>query len=223
MLASPLVRHTKKWRSMEEGLSLGQARMSQHYQGSWEDVREYAQERPSGNILTAQVGTVGVPSSRSPVKLTSTVHHCPALHALLILVASQPLWASRLPRPCFTKKPKLMADGCRSTKTQSLCREGPFLLKSLSLESGCRWGFTSNHTPAWLPLPFPASQPFQASPGSLSFINHFHRNVWLRICFWENLISEALGRLLPFQLCTSLMAILCLKLALYRKKNLLAA
>ena len=114
-----------------------------------------------------------------------------------------------------------MADGCRSTKTQPLCREGPFLLQSLSLESGCRWGFTCDHTRAWLPLPFPASQPFQASSGSLSLINHFHRNVWLRICFWENLISEALGRLLPLQLCTSLMAILRLKLALYRKKNLL--
>ena len=116
-----------------------------------------------------------------------------------------------------------MADGCRSTKTQPLCREGQFLLQSLSLESGCCWGFTCGHTRAWLPLPFPASHPFQASPGSLSLINHFHRNVWLRICFWENLISEALGRLLPFQLCTSLTAILRLKLALYHKKNLLAA
>lgn len=96
-----------------------------------------------------------------------------------------------------------MADGRRGTKTQSLGHEGPFLLQSLSLGSGCRWGFTCDHTRAWLPLPLPASQPFQASPGSLFLINHFHRNVWLRICFWENLISEALGRLLPFPLCTA--------------------
>ena len=93
------------------------------------------------------------------------------------------------------KEPKLMAEGRRGTKTQSLCHEGPFLLQSLSLGSGCSWGFTCDHTPAWLPLPLPASQPFQASPGSLFLINHFHRNVWLRICFWENLISEALGSL----------------------------
>lgn len=40
-----------------------------------------------------------------------------------------------------------------------------------------------------------------------SSINHIHSNVWLRVCFWKNLLSDALGRLLTLQLCTSLMAI----------------
>lgn len=37
----------------------------------------------------------------------------------------------------------------------------------------------------FLPLPFllPSTDWPQ---GSLSLINHFHRNVWLGVCFWEN-------------------------------------
>lgn len=57
--------------------------------------------------------------------------------------------------------------------------------------SSCGWGFTWNHTHV-LPPPilFPASHHcLLASPGSPSLINHLHKNVWLRLCFWENLIS----------------------------------
>lgn len=34
----------------------------------------------------------------------------------------------------------------------------------------------------------------------LSFINHLPRNVWLRVCSWENLMPDALGSLLTLQL-----------------------
>lgn len=221
MLASPLVRHTGKWRIMEEGLILW---ASKDVPTLPRVLRRRPWICPGKALWRCSHSPGGHCGSPFQPRSCEAYQHCaplPSSACFADLGHFQPPWASRLPRPCLTKEPKLMADGCRSRKTQPLCREGPFLFQSLSLESGCRWGFTCDHTRAWLPLPFPASQPFQASSGSLSLINHFHRNVWLRICFWENLISEALGRLLPLQLCTSLMAILRLKLALYRKKNLL--
>lgn len=55
-------------------------------------------------------------------------------------------------------------------------------------------------------------------PRKPSLINHIHSNVWLRVCFWKNLLSDALGRLLTLQLCTSLLAILFLSLLLFIKK-----
>lgn len=70
----------------------------------------------------------------------------------------------------------------------------------------CSWGFTWDQIRAGsLPFPFLLSC-LLASPGSPSLINHFPRNFWLNVRFWENPNSDALGRLLALQLCVSLAA-----------------
>lgn len=70
-------------------------------------------------------------------------------------------------------------------------------------------------------LPFSFLLPIMLTgPSRESFPDKsLHRNVWLKVCFWENLNSDALGRFLAPQLCASLVAILLLNLLPDSKNN----